>query len=131
MSTVASLYIVTHGSYVRAATYDAAELDSVTAKELRFANASEHEWREEEGGHRKELCYKDANTSRWNRSKRFLTVVDVAPPEAPRYEVRDSERGGYVVWDTSANRPAARTVYDDAEQAQSYANVRNESAATP
>lgn len=123
---MASLYIVTHGSYVRAATFDAADLDSVTARELRFANASEHEWRED--GDRKELCYRDADTGRWNRSKRFLTVMDVAPPEAPRYEVRDSESGGYVVWDTSANRPAARTVYDDAEQAQSYANVRNESA---
>lgn len=44
-----------------------------------------------------------------------------------RYEVQDGPTGGYVVWDTYANRQASATEYDDAAQAQSYANVRNES----
>lgn len=45
-----------------------------------------------------------------------------------RYEVQDGPTGGYIVWDTRANRPASGAEYFDEAQAQSYANVRNESA---
>lgn len=119
---MAKLYIVTNGSFVAAATFDAEKLDAVTEKLLEHADAIEHEWRGELGD-RKELFYRPRRSGRWNSRKAYLTEVEVELPDTetpkPRYEAK-----GSVVYDTL--RHAVAGSMDSSESAIAYAKSLNE-----